>query len=214
MLDKKTWKSKKAKHKIGNIINSCASIVDLITNVYGAKFLGIVFFSCWFGTWDLTSTRLWWQLPKRALKNKTCQTFSISQASSNHRWIGIIFLWYHLGIYNEDLTFFNSSRVCKLEDIFVHVPFGSIYHKRRLGHLSRIVLISIRSRMMLTQIITWIYKEPLTHTYPPNINSWLVLQIWYPRISSLIPFIDVDYWEIVTLRIKQLLRVWVFHFVW
>ena len=30
-------------------------------------------------------------------------------------------------------------------------------------------------------------------TYPPNINIWLVSQFWYPRVCSLIPFIDVDY---------------------
>ena len=47
-------------------------------------------------------------------------------------------------------------------------------------------LVSTRFWMALIQVITRVYKESLTLRYPPNINIWLVLQIWYPRVGSLI----------------------------
>ena len=47
---------------------------------------------------------------------------------------------------------------------------------------------------MLTQIISWVYKASLTLRYPPNIDIWLILHIWYlwvgPLIALLIVLID------------------------
>ena len=39
--------------------------------------------------------------------------------------------------------------------------------------------------MVLTQIITRIYKDPFTLRYPSTIDLWLVLQIWYTQVGSL-----------------------------
>lgn len=39
-----------------------------------------------------------------------------------------------------------------------------------------------------------LHKDSLTLTYPPIVNIWLVLQLWYPQLDSLIPtFIDVKH---------------------
>ena len=64
---------------------------------------------------------------------------------------------------------------------------SSLYTMQELSYLCRFTLVSICYRMLLTQIITRVYKDSLTLTYPPNINIWLVLQFWYPHVGSLIP---------------------------
>ena len=43
------------------------------------------------------------------------------------------------------------------------------------SYLGKIDLVSIWFRMVLTQMITWVYKDSLTLRYPPNINIWLVM---------------------------------------
>ena len=52
------------------------------------------------------------------------------------------------------------------------------------SYLSKIALVSIWFRIELTQIITQVYKESLTLTYPPYSNNRLVLQFWYPLVGS------------------------------
>ena len=37
---------------------------------------------------------------------------------------------YHLGIYNEYFTFYNTNRVWEFDNIFVSIPFGYIYQVR------------------------------------------------------------------------------------
>jgi hypothetical protein len=51
-----------------------------------------------------------------------------------------------------------------------------LYTMQELSYLSKITLLSICFRMVLTQRITWVYKDTLTLTYPPNIKNWLVFQ--------------------------------------
>ena len=54
-------------------------------------------------------------------------------------------------------------------------------------------------------MITRVHKGSLTVTYPQNINMWLILQFWYPRVGSLIPLLmlNIDtmhspiYWSII-----------------
>lgn len=53
------------------------------------------------------------------------------------------------------------------------------------SYLGEIVLVSIWFRMVVIQITTQVYTYSLILTYSPNINIWLVLQIWYPRVGSL-----------------------------
>ena len=58
------------------------------------------------------------------------------------------------------------------------------------SHLGKTILVSIWFRMVVTQIITRVYKDSLALTYPPNTDSWLVLQFWrYPRVGSSIPLL-------------------------
>ena len=66
---------------------------------------------------------------------------------------------------------------------------SGLYTMRKLSYLGVSTLVSIRFRMVLTQTITRAYKDSLTLTYPPNINIWLVLQVWYPQVGSSIPLL-------------------------
>ena len=61
---------------------------------------------------------------------------------------------------------------------------SGLYTMQELSYLCRFTLVSIWFRMVLTQIITWVYKDSLILTYPPNINIWWV-RLWYHYI---------DYW--------------------
>ena len=61
---------------------------------------------------------------------------------------------------------------------------------QELWYQGKIALESIWFRMVLTQIITQVYKDwPLT--YPPNNNIWLVLQFGYLWVGSLLPCIHL-----------------------
>ena len=75
-----------------------------------------------------------------------------------HRYLYDIGCWYHLclyhsGVYNEDFTFFDTSRVWTFDGICVSIPLGSISHARTFI-LAKIALVSIWFKMVLTQIIT------------------------------------------------------------
>ena len=98
-------------------------------------------------------------------------------------WYCLFIYFYHLGIFNEDFIFYNTSREWVF-DYFYCFRFGSIYHARTL--LGKNALISICYRMVLTLIMTRVYKDALTLTHPPNISIWLVLQFWYPWAGSFI----------------------------
>ena len=62
--------------------------------------------------------------------NGTC--IGVSASSVVQSSVGLVssFLKYHSGIYNEDFTFFETSRVWVFEGAFVLIPFRSIYHAR------------------------------------------------------------------------------------
>ena len=57
------------------------------------------------------------------------------------------------------------------------------------SYLDKIAQVSLRFRMVLAQIITQIHEDSHTLTYPPNVNIWLVLQIWCPQVGFLIPLL-------------------------
>ena len=79
-------------------------------------------------------------------------------------------LIYHLGIYNEDFTFFDVHRLWVFDSIFVSDTIW-VYKPSKNNHAqSKIALVSIWFRMVSTQIRTWVYKDSLTLRYPPNIN--------------------------------------------
>ena len=61
-----------------------------------------------------------------------------------------------------------------------------LYTMQEPSYLGKDALISICYRMVLTLIMTWVYKDALTLTHPPNISIWLVLQFWYPWAGSFI----------------------------
>ena len=87
--------------------------------------------------------------------------------------------------------FFDTSRVWIFEDIFV---FDAILVYIACKNLGKISLVSIWFVMVITQIISRVYNDSLAAlTYPPNINIWLVLQFWYPRVGALIPCIHLIY---------------------
>ena len=76
------------------------------------------------------------------------------------------------------LSFFLYQCVyMRLSQISIQAWYGSIYHANTFTPTKR-----------LSQILTWVYKVPLTILrYPPNINIWLGWQFWYPWIRPLIP---------------------------
>jgi len=58
---------------------------------------------------------------------------------------------------------------------------------QKLSYLGKIVPVSsIWYRIILSQIITQVYKDSFALTYPLDINVWLKSQIWYPSTWSLI----------------------------
>ena len=102
-----------------------------------------------------------------------------------------VLVWYHLflyypSIYNEDFMFFDTSMV--LHGIFVFDTIW-IYSMQEPTYLCKIALVSICFGMVFTQIITRVYKDSLTLTYPLDISIWLVLQFWYLWGVSLIPLV-------------------------
>ena len=54
---------------------------------------------------------------------------------------------------------------------------SGLYTIQEPSHLGKIAQVPIWFRMLLTPIITRVYKDSLTLTYPPNINIWLILQL-------------------------------------
>jgi hypothetical protein len=51
----------------------------------------------------------------------------------------------------------------------IYIPY------KNFSYLDKIAQVSRWFRMALTKIITWVFKNSLTLTYPPNINT----PIWY-----------------------------------
>ena len=105
-----------------------------------------------------------------------------------------VFFWHHSGIYTEDFIFFGTNRVRVFEDISFQYHSG-LCTIQESSHLGNIFLVSIWFRMVLTQIITWIYIDSFIMRYPPNINIWLVLQFWYQSSMFSDTIIDIDYWH-------------------
>ena len=83
--------------------------------------------------------------------------------------------------------FFDTSRVC--HNIFCFRYHLGLYTMQEPSYLGKITQVSICSRMVSTQIITWLYKYFLILTYPSNINIHLVSQFSYPWVGSLLPFL-------------------------
>ena len=54
-------------------------------------------------------------------------------------------------------------------------------------YLGTFALVLIWFRMVLTQILTWVYEDFLTLTYPPNIKILIGITILISRLGSLIP---------------------------
>ena len=62
--------------------------------------------------------------------------------------------------------------------------------RHKLVYLGKIALLSICFRMTVTQN----HNSGITLWYPPNINIWLVLWFWYPRVGSILnTIIDVGF---------------------
>jgi hypothetical protein len=74
--------------------------------------------------------------------------------------------------------------------------FGYICHARtfilRQAHPSTKII-----WMVSTHMITWVYTNSLTLSYFPKSNIWLVLQLWYPHVGSLLPLLA---WPIGTMH--------------
>ena len=78
---------------------------------------------------------------------------------------------YHLGIYNEDFTFFSYiGRVWVFDYIYLYRLGSYVYIKQELLYLGQFDPISIQFRMVLTQIKTRVYKDSLIVMYPSNMN--------------------------------------------
>ena len=54
-------------------------------------------------------------------------------------------------------------------------------------YLGTFALVLIWFRMVLTQILTWIYEDFFTLTYPPNIKILIGITILISGLGSLIP---------------------------
>ena len=105
-----------------------------------------------------------------------------------------VLISYHLFFYTIQVSIMRISHFLipvgygYLTVYLFSIPIGSIYHARVFIPRQNI-LVSIWSGMVLTQIITRVYEDSLTLTYPPNINIWLVLQFWYLQVGCLIPLL-------------------------
>ena len=51
------------------------------------------------------------------------------------------------------------------------VTYMSVHHARNLSYFGENTIASEWIKMDTTQIITWVYKDSLTLTYPPNTNT-------------------------------------------
>ena len=101
--------------------------------------------------------------------------------------ITYIYFWYHLGVYNEDFIDSDISRVSIFDNIFCFWYYLDVYIMQKSLYLSKFTLLSIWFTLALIKIITRIYKDFLIFKYPSNISIWLVWQLWYSQIDSLIP---------------------------
>lgn len=90
-----------------------------------------------------------------------------------------------IGIYNEDVTFFEWIRIWDSTIILFSTPCRSTYHAKAFISRQNCPIINM-IKNGIEQIITWIYKDSLVLRYPPNIDLWLVLQLQYPWVGSLI----------------------------
>ena len=61
------------------------------------------------------------------------------------------------------------------------------------SYLDKSAQISVGFRRLLTLIITWVYKDSLTLTYPPNINILIDITIQIPTSKFFDTIIDDDY---------------------
>ena len=91
------------------------------------------------------------------------------------------------GIYNEDFTFFDTIRVQVFDGVFGFWYHLNPYTMQEPSYLHKIVLVSIWFRTVPIKVITQVYKDSLTLTYPPDINNGLILKNWYPLTDSTIP---------------------------
>ena len=60
------------------------------------------------------------------------------------------------------------------------------------SYLGKIVVVSLLCRMVLAQMITWVYKDSLTVRYPPNINILTGITILIPMGSLVDTIVGVD----------------------
>ena len=86
--------------------------------------------------------------------------------------------------------FFDYIRACMFDRHLYFQHHSGPYTMQEPSSLGKIVQVSVWFRMFLwTPIITRVYKDSLTLTYPPNIKIWLVLQFQYPQVNTLIPLL-------------------------
>ena len=105
--------------------------------------------------------------------------------------VGLVYLFYYIAfkyLMRMPLSLFyfilfHNNMIQVFDSIF----FWSMWVYTRPSYLGKFVLISIWLRMLLTQMIIRVYKDPLTLTYSLNINIWMLLQFWNPWIGSLKP---------------------------
>ena len=87
------------------------------------------------------------------------------------------FSLYHLGIYIEDLVFFDTNKIMVFEDFFLK-DFGFIYNPRTFKP-KQIHLILIWFKMLLAQYNHLGTKDSLILRYSSNIDTLSLLQDWY-----------------------------------
>ena len=109
------------------------------------------------------------------------------------RWTGTIFFFflYHLGIYNEDFTLFDSSRL-RASTRFRYHP--SLYTTQNLSHPDKKITpeVSTWFRMILTQLITWVYKDSSHFDEPTKYQYLTCITILIPTSKSFDTIITVD----------------------
>ena len=121
---------------------------------------------------------------------KMMQQQAYMRQSYTNCWIGIVFLIYSNWIFVLRISPFLVPIWYGYLMVFVFlIPFvGSIYHARTFMYVGNIIIVASCHRMVLTQLITHVYKESLTLTYPPNINISHILQFRYLWVGSLISY--------------------------
>ena len=67
-------------------------------------------------------------------------------------------------LFFENFMFFDIYKVWIFDGIVLWLLFGSIYTMQESSYLGNITLVSIWFRMVLTQIITHVYKNSLALT--------------------------------------------------